>query len=204
MLNSLNGAIIGLLVDTDVRALEPHEASELIAPRVLRRLPLAPCVGLGIIRSIDVVHKQFFVLSPVPVALLRTVNVFVRGAVHLPGILMYQVRRACLCCTCCDFAARRAVRAGRATGGAIHCWRPHPCQLSWRRDNENSHNTETAEADAKLKQMLYEKNMSALWCQATRSPSGSKSCSIASVCTVEKLAVPSTPATPWIDSTPPG
>lgn len=87
VLSSLNGAVVGLVVD---EALPPPPAHSTHI-RMLPVLPLAPCVGLAIVRAIDPVARELFLLTPVPPHILSQVTVFVRGAIHLPGIMLLQV-----------------------------------------------------------------------------------------------------------------
>ncbi len=45
------------------------------------------CVGLGLIRSVDMTKGLFFVLTPIPLSLLQEmdVNCFVTGRIYLPS-----------------------------------------------------------------------------------------------------------------------
>ncbi|KAL7552579.1 hypothetical protein ACHAWF_015885 [Thalassiosira exigua] len=79
-LDSLNGSIIGLCC-------EPSEFPNFNAGV---GVPLLPCVGLGIIRSIDHIHKTFFVLTPTQPRLLQYVNAFVGGNMILPLECVYR------------------------------------------------------------------------------------------------------------------
>ena len=55
----------------------------------LAETPLAPCAGLGIVRSVDVENRVFYVLTPEPVDVLKEVNVLVMGSLQLPMVMLY-------------------------------------------------------------------------------------------------------------------
>jgi len=78
VLDSLNGAIVGLCRNQFERN-NPHAEfnSEIGAP-------ILPCVGLGIIRSIDRNRRIFYILTPVNSKLLEGVKCFVGGNIGLP------------------------------------------------------------------------------------------------------------------------
>jgi polynucleotide 5'-hydroxyl-kinase GRC3/NOL9 len=79
IIGALNGAIVALCV-------WPGKAPP--ANPYLAQTPLVGCVGLGIVRSIDVAAKKYYVLTPVPLDQLKSVNVFLRGNVQLPSEMM--------------------------------------------------------------------------------------------------------------------
>jgi polynucleotide 5'-hydroxyl-kinase GRC3/NOL9 len=67
MLQVLNASIVGLCCrNTDIDQDTPTH--------------LLPCVGLGIVRSIDLVGRRFYILTPVPIQELKRVNVLVRAS----------------------------------------------------------------------------------------------------------------------------
>ncbi|XP_068664382.1 polynucleotide 5'-hydroxyl-kinase NOL9 [Aristolochia californica] len=75
--HSLNATIVGLAVD--------HRTSE-------ESKDYAPwCVGLGIIRGVDMPKELLYVITPVPLSHLDKVNVFLRGYIEIPTCLL-QVR----------------------------------------------------------------------------------------------------------------
>ena len=82
MVGALNGAIVAMCVWPNKGIPGSQEKS------YLRETPLVSCLGLGIVRSIDVSAKKYFVLSPLPLEQLRTVNVFLRGNVQLPSEML--------------------------------------------------------------------------------------------------------------------
>lgn len=78
VLDSLNGAIVGLCRNQFERnSLKAEFNSQIGAP-------ILPCVGLGIIRSIDHNRRIFYILTPVNAKLLEGVNCFVGGNIGLP------------------------------------------------------------------------------------------------------------------------
>ncbi|KAJ1620061.1 hypothetical protein T492DRAFT_401103 [Pavlovales sp. CCMP2436] len=55
---------------------------------VLPESPLADCLGLGIVRAIDVARGELHILTPLPLAQLQRVNTVVRGNLQLPAALI--------------------------------------------------------------------------------------------------------------------
>lgn len=74
-LNALNLSIVGLCIIVD-----KFNAS--------REKYVKSCVGLGIIRNIDQTKKIFYVITPVPLFLLRKVNCFVKGQLEISSALL--------------------------------------------------------------------------------------------------------------------
>ncbi|KAI9098722.1 Pre-mRNA cleavage complex II protein Clp1-domain-containing protein [Phlyctochytrium arcticum] len=104
-LRALNGTIVSLLIERGDFGNVPSNPADLYesntdseAAPALQIIPsqvtLSPdshhCVGLGLIRGIDVENEQFLVVTgPIPLALLQQVNTFVRSAgVDMPVSLM--------------------------------------------------------------------------------------------------------------------
>ena len=95
---ALNGAVVGLGVDTGSYARESADAAASSAaasaasryPALLRDAPLCQCVGLGLVRHIDPVSRKLFVVTPVPPERLGQVNTLLRGSVDLPPSLLQQ------------------------------------------------------------------------------------------------------------------
>ncbi|XP_057685410.1 polynucleotide 5'-hydroxyl-kinase NOL9 [Corythoichthys intestinalis] len=57
-------------------------------PVLLSRPPICPCVGLGVLRGIDMARGLYFVLTPVDPAILRKVNCLLLGATSLPSCIL--------------------------------------------------------------------------------------------------------------------
>lgn len=53
-------------------------------------VPLAHCLGLGIIRSIDVENESFYILTPLAPSLLQHVDLVLKGSLCLPGVALQQ------------------------------------------------------------------------------------------------------------------
>ncbi|EQC36605.1 hypothetical protein SDRG_06047 [Saprolegnia diclina VS20] len=87
ILYALNASVIGLCVAPPT--LLP-KSKETHLPTVLLDYPLLPCVGHGIIRSIDLASGEFHILTPVATELLSLVNVLVRGHLSLSFQLLDQ------------------------------------------------------------------------------------------------------------------
>ncbi|XP_061646921.1 polynucleotide 5'-hydroxyl-kinase NOL9 isoform X1 [Phyllopteryx taeniolatus] len=57
-------------------------------PVLLSQAPLCPCVGLGVLRGIDMARGLYFVLTPVDPTVLRKVNCLLLGAMSLPSCIL--------------------------------------------------------------------------------------------------------------------
>lgn len=99
ILHAINGALVGLVASPEPWRGEAddnknsnggvHARGEgLLA--CLAETPLAPCVGLGLVRSVDVERRVLYVLTPEPVEVLKRVNVLVKGAVQLPNEMVFD------------------------------------------------------------------------------------------------------------------
>jgi hypothetical protein len=82
VLDSLSGSVVGLCCEPDLSGKTNNNAG--------CGVPVLPCVGLGIIRSIDHICRIFYVLSPVHPELLCSVTSFVGGNVGLPLECVYR------------------------------------------------------------------------------------------------------------------
>lgn len=97
VLHAINGALVGLVsmprqpegeggVGIGGGA-EPPAGEGLVC---LAETPLAPCVGLGVVRSVDVEKRVFYVLTPEPSGVLKDANVLVMGSLQLPMEMLYE------------------------------------------------------------------------------------------------------------------
>ncbi|KAF1326326.1 Polynucleotide 5'-hydroxyl-kinase nol9, partial [Globisporangium splendens] len=84
---SLNNSIVGLCINV---AREPlHEGSSRTGPpRILLKPAHAPCLGVGLIRTVDVEARVLYVLSPLPIDMLARVNLLVRGNFPLEALIL--------------------------------------------------------------------------------------------------------------------
>ncbi|XP_072553501.1 polynucleotide 5'-hydroxyl-kinase NOL9 isoform X2 [Salminus brasiliensis] len=57
-------------------------------PVLLSQIPICQCVGIGVLRGIDMARGLYFLITPVPPALLRQVNCLLLGEVTLPKMLL--------------------------------------------------------------------------------------------------------------------
>ncbi|CAM9565538.1 unnamed protein product, partial [Ectocarpus fasciculatus] len=95
ILHAINGALVGLVAMPRLGGgsgsggvgAEPPPGEGLVC---LAETPLAPCVGLGIVRSVDVEKRVLYVLTPEPPEVLRDVNVLVMGPLQLPMVMLYD------------------------------------------------------------------------------------------------------------------
>ena len=85
VLDALNGSIVGLCC-RQVR----KGNNVAIADSETTTVACLPCVGLGLIRSIDRERRCFFILTPVPLETLQNADVFVGGSIHVPTECVYR------------------------------------------------------------------------------------------------------------------
>ncbi|OQR81868.1 hypothetical protein THRCLA_11327 [Thraustotheca clavata] len=89
ILYALNASVVGLCVAPS-STLAAHKKQDTSIPTLLLDNPLLPCVGHGIVRSIDVAQREFHILTPLPLEILKHVNVMVRGHLSLSFQLLDQ------------------------------------------------------------------------------------------------------------------
>lgn len=92
LLYALNGTIVGLGVSKEKYYFVSKEQEELSkehpCPLQIEDYPICSCVGLGIIRAVDVATKSFFITTPEPLSKLKNVNVLLKGEMELPSALL--------------------------------------------------------------------------------------------------------------------
>ncbi|CAM9527031.1 unnamed protein product [Discosporangium mesarthrocarpum] len=118
VLHAINGAVVGLVADLAATpAAAPTAACQgddggrqeagvrprldgglgpglgCPGPVVLSETPLAPCVGLGLVRAVDPWRRLLYVVTPEPLEALRRVTVLVKGSLQLPPEMMYESGR---------------------------------------------------------------------------------------------------------------
>ncbi|KAG2532460.1 hypothetical protein JM18_001098 [Phytophthora kernoviae] len=57
-------------------------------PRIVLQPVHPPCVGVGILRAVDVKKRLLFILSPLPISVLKRVNLLVRSSIPLTTMLL--------------------------------------------------------------------------------------------------------------------
>ncbi|KAJ5077747.1 polynucleotide 5'-hydroxyl-kinase nol9 [Anaeramoeba ignava] len=84
-LNVLNGSLIGLVCDKQEYDCEDEKFNKEL-PQILQETPIrsAECVGFGVVRSIDMSKKLFYIITPILIEKLKQVNTLVLGFVRLP------------------------------------------------------------------------------------------------------------------------
>ncbi|PRP84318.1 polynucleotide 5'-hydroxyl-kinase NOL9-like [Planoprotostelium fungivorum] len=88
---AINASLIGLCIDrsairfSDDRERKFVEEEEL--PVILQEQPLCECVGLGIVRSVDMANRQIHISTPLSMDVLSQVNTILRGNIELPNSL---------------------------------------------------------------------------------------------------------------------
>ena len=84
-LDSLSGSIVGLCYESDI-----NDSSKIVNCNAGNGVPILPCAGLGILRSIDLSRRIFYVLTPIDPQLLSSVTSFVGGNIGLPLECVYR------------------------------------------------------------------------------------------------------------------
>jgi hypothetical protein len=79
VLDSFSGLMVGLCCESDA-----SDLSNIGSCNVGSGVSILPCAGLGIIRSIDQIHRIFYALTPAHPHLLSNVTSFVGGSIGLP------------------------------------------------------------------------------------------------------------------------
>ncbi|DAZ97462.1 TPA: hypothetical protein N0F65_009945 [Lagenidium giganteum] len=97
LLYSLNSSLVGLCINPRRRSLqsrsqEADAANGSLAyrtgpPRTLLHPAHAPCVGMAIIRAVDMQRRLLYLLTPVSGALLQQVNLLVRSTIPLGSLV---------------------------------------------------------------------------------------------------------------------
>lgn len=94
LLYSLNNSLVGLCINPR-RPRRPvseltTEQQELAGrpPRILLQPAHAPCVGIGLIRAVDIERRLLFVMSPLSLSVIQRVNLLVRGSLAVESIIV--------------------------------------------------------------------------------------------------------------------
>ncbi|CAI5711327.1 unnamed protein product [Peronospora effusa] len=89
LLFSLNASVVGLCVNPEHKPFEQNDLELREGPpRIVLQPVHAPCVGVGIIRAMDAKKRQLFILSPLPLLVLKRVNLLVRSSISLDSIML--------------------------------------------------------------------------------------------------------------------
>lgn len=99
VLDAINGSVVGLLsTAATTSGLGRGSGDQCPVPGELAcvaEAPLAPCLGLALVRSVDVPRRELYVLTPEPIERLKGVDMLVRGAVQLPNEVLYDPHMCC-------------------------------------------------------------------------------------------------------------
>lgn len=95
-MGALNASLVALCVlDSDAAAsVSYYQATTGQYPKILREMPLMPCVGYGFVRGIDTTQGYVYLVSPEPADRLARVNCLVMGGVRLPESLLLDASLA--------------------------------------------------------------------------------------------------------------
>ncbi len=55
-------------------------------PLILYQIPVGPCLGYGVVQSIDMVEKVFYVMTPTPPEDLQKVNTLLQAKLDYPTV----------------------------------------------------------------------------------------------------------------------
>ncbi|KAL3660053.1 hypothetical protein V7S43_014975 [Phytophthora oleae] len=86
LLFSLNASVVGLCINPQYKPRSEDDAEG--PPRIVLQPVHAPCVGVGIVRALDAERRQLFLLSPLPLSVLKRVNLLVRSSMPLDSIIL--------------------------------------------------------------------------------------------------------------------
>lgn len=104
---ALNGALVGLLAAPQYRnhTQRQQQSTQIdgedgsshtqIVPHCLPSNIIAPCLGLGIVRSIDMDAGILYVITPVPAERLVSCTVLSKGSQHLPSEMLFDGQSCC-------------------------------------------------------------------------------------------------------------
>lgn len=89
-MTALNASLVALCsLDSEAATSVPYyKATSGQYPKILREMPLMPCLGYGVIRGIDTANGYIYLTSPEPVERLVRVNCLVMGGIRLPESLL--------------------------------------------------------------------------------------------------------------------
>uniref|UniRef100_A0A7S2RSR7 NOL9 C-terminal domain-containing protein n=1 Tax=Eucampia antarctica TaxID=49252 RepID=A0A7S2RSR7_9STRA len=85
--NVLNGSVVGLCCNNGTST-KNNNKSLLVSSSSSSFLP--ECIGLGIVRSIDLQQRIFYILTPIPPNQLQRVNILVGGQIQLPTECVFR------------------------------------------------------------------------------------------------------------------
>lgn len=94
LLYSLNNSIVGLCINVSRPPKRTGEEDEVSVPvragppRILLKPAHAPCLGVGLVRAVDVEKRLLFVMSPLPLDVIRRVNLLIRGNFPLASLVV--------------------------------------------------------------------------------------------------------------------
>ena len=85
---AMNGSLVGLchLDEASASSVACYKADGY--PSILHELPVIPCYGYGIVRSVDYERRSVHLITCEPIDKLTLVNCLVMGAVHVPESML--------------------------------------------------------------------------------------------------------------------
>ncbi|ESO95110.1 hypothetical protein LOTGIDRAFT_117300 [Lottia gigantea] len=90
ILYALNASVVGLC-EADLTKVDKRLENGL---RLFKETPIFNCVGLGIVRAIDIKKKCLYIICPIPQEKLLNVNLLVKGAIHLPDTMYLEYEKS--------------------------------------------------------------------------------------------------------------
>ncbi|TDH73137.1 uncharacterized protein CCR75_008442 [Bremia lactucae] len=89
LLFSLNACVVGLCVNPNYKPIKDDKTKPRMGPpRIVLQPAHAPCLGIGIIRAVDATKRQLFLLSPLPLSIVKNVNLLIRSSIPLDDIIL--------------------------------------------------------------------------------------------------------------------
>uniref|UniRef100_M4C2H6 Uncharacterized protein n=1 Tax=Hyaloperonospora arabidopsidis (strain Emoy2) TaxID=559515 RepID=M4C2H6_HYAAE len=89
LLFSLNACVVGLCINPEYKPLDQDESKRHQGPpRIVLQPVHAPCLGVGIIRALEAKKRQLYILSPLPLSVLKRVNLLVQSSMSLDSIML--------------------------------------------------------------------------------------------------------------------
>lgn len=126
MLHAFNATVVGLACEprrlvavaapagsAPVTSMEAAPVAFADLPRFLSDPPLLPCVGLGIVATVDPEAREFRVITPLSPAELAPVNVLLKGTVDVPPVMAFRAG----CIADPYLAAESLAAVGSGAGG---------------------------------------------------------------------------------------
>ncbi|CAI5742288.1 unnamed protein product [Hyaloperonospora brassicae] len=89
LLFALNACVVGLCINLEYKPIEQDDSKKREGPpRIVLQPVHAPCLGVGIVRALEAEKRQLYILSPLPLSVLKRVNLLVQSSMSLDSIML--------------------------------------------------------------------------------------------------------------------